>query len=62
MNGLTDSHREGVTLPPLSDGYSLEMGRFRTVLLTAFDVLARRQVTERAVGTLVIVIVAPGVQ
>ena len=32
------------------------------MLLTARDVLARRQMTERAVGPLVIVIVAPGVQ
>ena len=40
----------------------MESGRFGVLLLTAFDVLARRQMTERAVGPLVIVVVAPGVQ
>ena len=32
------------------------------MLLTAFDVLARRQMTERAVGSMGIVIVAPSIK
>jgi hypothetical protein len=48
-----------VTLPPFSDGWKLEFGRFRAAYLTLFGVLTRRQVTECAVRTKVIVVAAP---
>ena len=55
-------HTDRLTLPPLSDDRWVEIGRFCAVWLTAYGVLARHQVTERAVGPLVIGIVAPGVE
>ena len=50
-----------MTLPPLPDGGELERGRFRRGLLTLFGVLAWRQVSKRAMGPTVIVIVTPGI-
>jgi hypothetical protein len=48
-----------LTLPPLPDGSELERNHFCRGLLTSFGVLAWRQMSKRAMGPMMIVIVAP---